>query len=328
MPKKRILTWLQATASHFHIGNYFGAVKPLFEMAEVNPDADVFLFLANMHSFTKLHDGDAIRNNSINTLKLYLAAGADPERFMIYNPADIPGHVQLGRVLTCLTHMWHMERMHAFKDKVQKWKANEASVGLFSYPILMAADILLYDATIIPVGKDQKQHVEYARDIAQKFNNQFGETFTLPEPYIKPWVWTIPGIDGRKMSKSYKNDIGILDDEKTVLKKVKQISTDAKAIEEPKNPDECNVYNIMRLLLTTEENQIMRQKYEAGWLSYKYAKDFLYEKLLAFSQPIQKRYQQISDQEIKDLLTKNAIKVSQMAEKKIEDVYQKVGFRL
>jgi len=328
MTKKRILTWLQATARHFHIWNYFGAIKPLFELAKENPDADVFLFLANMHSFTTLHDWEAIRNNSLDVLKLYIAAWADVDRFMIYNPADIAGHVQLWRVLTCLTHMWHMERMHAFKDKVQKWKANEASVGLFSYPILMAADILLYDSTIIPVWKDQKQHVEYARDIAQKFNNQFWETFTLPEAYIKKWVWSIPGIDWRKMSKSYKNDISMLDDEKNLLKKVKQISTDTKGVEEPKNPDECNVYNIMRHFLTVEEDNDMRKKYTWWWLSYKYVKDVLYEKLLEFLQPIQKSYKQISDKEIKNLLAKNAIRAKAIAERKIEDVYKKVWFSL
>jgi len=279
-----------------------------------------------MHSYTKIHDGDILRQNSINVIKLFLAAGADHKRFLIYNPADIPGHVQLWRVLTCLTHMWFMERMHAYKDAVQKGKANETSIWTFCYPILMAADILLYDAHFIPVGKDQKQHVEYARDIAQKFNKQYWETFVLPESLVQKNVGTIPGIDGRKMSKSYKNDIGMLDDPKIILKKVKQISTNTIGVNEPKNPDECNVYNMMRLFLSENENKEMRSKYESGGLSYKYVKDILYEKLIDFISPIQKRYSEINDNEIIQLLKTNSKKANTIAEAKIKDIYQKVWF--
>jgi tryptophanyl-tRNA synthetase len=188
----------------------------------------------------------------------------------------------------------------------------------------MAADILLYDADLVPVGKDQKQHVEYARDIAAKFNRQFGETFTLPEPFIPAEVATITGLDGRKMSKSYNNYIGLLDDEKTLSKKVKQISTDMKTVEEPKNPDECNVYNIGKFFLTPEEDQARRTKYLAGGYSYKEAKDYAFEKMRAYLQPIQENYRSISDEEIIALLAKNKEKVSGISEKKIQDVYKKV----
>jgi tryptophanyl-tRNA synthetase len=188
----------------------------------------------------------------------------------------------------------------------------------------MAADILLYDADLVPVGKDQKQHVEYARDIGAKFNRQFGETFTLPEPFIPAEVATISGLDGRKMSKSYNNYIGLLDDEKTLLKKVKQISTDMKTVEEPKNPDECNVYNIGKFFLTPEENEARRAKYLAGGYSYKEAKEYAFEKMRAYLKPIQENYVQISDEEMIAVLQRGKDAVTPLAEKKIQDVYKKI----
>ncbi|MCX6823716.1 MAG: tryptophan--tRNA ligase [candidate division SR1 bacterium] len=324
----RILTGVKPTDSQIHIGNYFGAIKPMMQLAEKFKDAEIFLFLANMHGFTYVHDGKEIKQNSLNVLKLYAACGVDMKRFIIYNPAEIPGHAQLNWVLTCLTHMGFMERMHSYKEALDKGNAKNISVGTFCYPILMAADILLYDTDIVPVGKDQKQHVEYARDIAIKFNAAYGETFKIPDVYTQEDVGLILGIDGRKMSKSYNNYIGLLDDEKTILKRVKQIPTSTQTVEEPKNPDECNVYKICKLFLTPEEDEILRKRYQAGGLSYKDAKDYLYEKIIAFVQPIQKKYAEISDQEIIDLVKKNTQKVNELAQKKIENVYKKVGFTL
>ena len=192
----------------------------------------------------------------------------------------------------------------------------------------MAADILLYDADIVPVGKDQKQHVEYARDIAMKFNNAFGETFKVPDVYIQSEVATIIGVDGRKMSKSYNNYIWLLDDEKIILKRVKQIPTSTQTVDEPKDPDQCNVYKLCKLFLTKEEDEALRKRYEIWGLSYKDAKDQLYEKIIAFVKPIQEKYKKISDKEIIDLLKKNAKKVNELAKKKIEEVYKKVWFTL
>jgi tryptophanyl-tRNA synthetase len=188
----------------------------------------------------------------------------------------------------------------------------------------MAADILLYDADLVPVGKDQKQHVEYARDIAAKFNRMFGETFTLPEPFITAEVATIIGLDGRKMSKSYNNYIGLLDDEKTLLKKVKQISTDMKTVEEPKNPDECNVYNIGKFFLTPEEDKARRAKYLAGGYSYKEAKEYAFEKMRNYLQPLQEKYRAITDAEIITLLEHNKHTINELSEKKIQEVYKKI----
>lgn len=218
--------------------------------------------------------------------------------------------------------------MHSFKDAVAKGKENELSVGTFGYPILQAADILLYDADIVPVGKDQQQHVEFARDIANKFNHQFGETFVVPNFAIKEDVAVVPGIDGRKMSKSYKNFIGLLDDEKTLNKKVKQISTATLAVDDPKDPDECNVYNILKLFLDEQEDVALRDKYQAGGLSYKYAKEYLYEKLLAFLAPLQTKYKEISDSDVIDLLTRNVGRANAIASTKINEVYEKIGFTL
>jgi len=300
----------------------------MIELANQFKDAEIFLFLAIMHSFNSVQDPVTLKKNAINIIKLYAACGADLSRFMIFNPADVPGHAQLNWVLTCITNMWFMERMHSYKEALDKWKAKEINVGVFCYPILMAADILLYDTDIVPVWKDQKQHVEYARDIAMKFNNAFGETFKVPEPHIKADVGLIMGIDGRKMSKSYNNYIWLLDDEKTILKRVKQIPTSTQTVEEPKNPDECNVYKICKLFLNPEEDETLRKRYEAGGLSYKDVKDYLYEKIIAFVQPIQKKYAEISDKEITDLLKKNAKKVNELAQKKIEEVYKKIGFTL
>jgi tryptophanyl-tRNA synthetase len=277
-----------------------------------------------MHGLTQIHDPATLKTRSITILKLYKALGIDTEKVYIYNPADIPGHAQLNRVLSCITIMGTMERMHSYKDALAHGKTGEIGVGTFCYPILMAADILLYDADLVPVGKDQKQHVEYARDIAGKFNRTFGETFTLPEPFIPEEVATIIGLDGRKMSKSYNNYIGLLDDEKTLLKKVKQISTDMKTVEESKNPDECNVYNIGKFFLTPAEDEARRAKYLAGGYSYKEAKEYAFEKMRAYLKPVQEKYKATSDEEIINLLATNKAKVSAIAEKKIQDVYQKI----
>lgn len=218
--------------------------------------------------------------------------------------------------------------MHAYKDSIAKGKAGEISVGVFTYPILMAADILLYDADVVPVGKDQKQHVEYARDIAEKFNKLFGETFKLPMPKIEESVATVPGVDGRKMSKSYNNYIGLMDDEKTVLKKVKLISTDTKGVDEPKNPDESQLYQIMKLFLTPEEDTKIRDDFLKGGRGYGSLKEELHEKIMNFLRPIQERYKQISDDDVRKILDESTKHAQKIAEAKIADVYKKVGFIL
>ena len=325
---KRILTGIKPTGDQIHFGNYFGAMKPFLNLTKQEEDSEFFLFLANMHGFTQTQEAETLKKRSLMILKLYLACGMDPKKVHIYNPADIPGHAQLNRVFTCLTNIGTMERMHSYKDAVEKGLLEDFGMGTFCYPILMAADILLYDADYVPIGKDQKQHLEYARDIAEKFNRMYGETFKVPEPLIQESVALIPGIDGRKMSKSYNNYIGLLDDEKTVLKKVKQISTDTKTVEESKNPDECNLYLIGRNFLTPEEDQERREKFLAGGYSYKEAKDFVYERCVAFLIPLQQKYQEISDEEVFAMLKESKAAITPIAEKKVQEVYQRIGFSL
>jgi len=287
---------------------------------------DMFIFIPNQHALTAFHDGEAIKKNTINVVKAYLAAGLDASKVHIYNQSDIPGHVQLYWVLSCITNMWFMKRMHVYKASVDQWTQDDISVGTFNYPILMAADIILYDAHLVPVGKDQKQHVEYARDIAGKFNHMFGDTFILPESMIQKEVATVPGIDGRKMSKSYNNYIGMFDDTATILKKVKRIPTWAFAIEDPKDPDACNVYNIFKLFLNKEEDIVLRKRYTDGGLSYKVIKHELAAYISDFLAPIQEAYATISDEQVKNILAAGAKHVEKISEKKIADVYTKVGF--
>jgi len=328
--KKRILTWLTPSADQLHLWNYFGALKPMLDLEkELWSDGEFFLFLSNMHALTKSnYDPWLVKSNSMTLLKLYIACGFSPDKFFIYKQSDIPAHAQLTWILMCMTHLGFMERMHAYKDALSKGKSWDLSLWTLCYPLLMAIDILLYDTHLVPVGKDQKQHVEFARDAAQKFNHQFGDVFVLPEPYIHESVATIIWTDGRKMSKSYNNFIGLLDDEKTILKKIKKIPTSNLTIDEVKNPDQCHVYMLTKLFLSDLENQVLRKRYLAGGLSFSLAKDILYEKLIAFVQPIQEKFRSIDDADIIQLLSKNALIANEIAEKKLKKIYELVWFVL
>lgn len=221
------------------------------------------MFVANIHALTEFHDAAGIRKNTFTAVKTYLACGLDENKVHIYNQSDIASHTELMWVLACVTNIGFMKRMHVYKAAQDLGKEDDLSVGTFNYPVLMAADILLYDPHLVPVGKDQKQHVEYARDIAAKFNHLFGETFILPEPYIQETVATVPGIDGRKMSKSYNNYIGLFDDAEIVRKKVARIPTDAIPVADPKNPDTCNIFALYKLFLSEDEQTLLRNRYLA-----------------------------------------------------------------
>ncbi len=322
--KKRVLTWVKPTSDVIHLGNYFGAIKQILNWQKEG--LDIILFVADMHATTTLHSWEILRKNIIGLVKSYLASWVDPQKTLIFKQSDVPGHVQLGWVLASITTLGYMKRMHAYKDALQKWKADETTMGTFNYPILMASDILLYDPDYVPVGKDQKQHLEFTRDIAEKFNSIYGETFKLPQPWIDKNVATIPWIDGRKMSKSYNNFISLLEDEDDLLKKVRRIPTSPIPIDEPKNPDECNVFNMLKHFLAPEEEKSLRQRYEQWWLAYKEVKDMLYERLREFLAPIKKAYHSISEQEVKKILDEGAKVANEMASKKIKDVYFKVGY--
>lgn len=325
--KKRVLTGIKPTGDQLHLGNYFWAMEPMIRFAN-EKSYEIFMFVANLHALTEFHDPEKIRQNTITAVKTYLACGLDPDAVHIYNQSDISAHAELMWVLACITNLGFMKRMHAYKAAVDLGKEDEISVGTFNYPVLMAADILLYSPDLVPVGKDQKQHVEYARDIAQKFNHQFGETFHLPEPYIQESVATVPGIDGRKMSKSYNNYIWLFDDPETIRKKVARIPTAAIPVADPKDPDTCNVFAIYKLFLDAEAENELRARYLAGGVSYKDLKAELSECIIWFTQPIVARYAQITDAKVLALLEKWKQAVANVAREKIQDVYTKVWFAL
>jgi tryptophanyl-tRNA synthetase len=326
MAIRRFLTGIKPTWD-IHLGNYLWAIKQMIQFQDM-PDTKLFMFIPNQHSLTALHDPKLIRQYTTNAIKSYLACGLDPDKSLIYLQSDVPAHAQVFWVLSCITNMGFMKRMHSYKDAVAKGVEEDLTVGTFNYPILMAVDILLYDTDFVPVWKDQKQHVEYARDIAHKFNTMFGKTFKLPEPYILADIATVPWLDGRKMSKSYNNYIALTDSDTILHKKVQKIETDTIPLGTPKNPDECNVYNIMKYFIDAGTDASLRQKYLTGNYTYKEIKALCYESISTFLKPIQNKLTQISDSDIQSILDKWAQQARWYADAKCAEVYHKVGFGL
>jgi len=267
----RILSGIQPSGQ-LHLGNYFGSMKPNLEY--VGKGEMSFYMIVDLHALTTLQDPKKLRDFRQSALLDLLACGFDPDKAVLFFQSDVPEHTQLSWILSTVTPMGLLERAVSYKDKIQKGVS--ASVGLFTYPVLMAADILLYDATIVPVGKDQKQHVEMARDIASKFNHIYGDTFVLPEPSIRQDVAVIPGTDGQKMSKSYGNTIPLFGPEKAIQKAIMGIVTDSKDVEEPKDPETCTVFQIHRSFLSTDEASALADTYRAGGLGYGDAKKLLF----------------------------------------------------
>jgi len=272
----RVLSGIQPSGS-LHIGNYFAMMKPMIELQN---SSELFCFIVNYHAMTSLHDGAELQKNTINAAMDFLALGLDPEKCYFWVQSDVPEVMELSWILSCHTSMGLLERSHSFKDKVARGLV--PNVGLYTYPILMAADILLYDANIVPVGKDQKQHIEITRDIAGSFNNTYGDIFVIPEGKIEDDVATIPGIDGQKMSKSYGNTLDIFEDEKSLKKKVMKIVTDSAAVEDPKNPDTCNVFAIYKLFATQGQLNDMKELYLKGGTGYGQVKKDLLEILTEY----------------------------------------------
>jgi tryptophanyl-tRNA synthetase len=288
---------------------------------------EVTLFIADLHACTKILDRDLTKLplRTLNTIKLYIACGMDPEKIFMFKQSDVPAHAELTWVFNCFTHVGFMQRMHVYKDAVANKKEHLLSVGSMNYPILMAADILLYDPDLIPVGQDNKQHIEYMRDMVAKIHHKLGrnDLFSLPDAYIQKGIAEVPGLDGRKMSKSYDNYLGLLDSPEILLKKVKKIKTSDGLPMDSKDPDVCCVYAILRLFLDSEEDMIIRKRYAEG-ISYKELKDMTYEKLIAFALPIQEKFAMIDDAYVLDLLAQNAIKANEIAHKKIDLVYRAI----
>jgi tryptophanyl-tRNA synthetase len=268
---KRILSGIQPSGK-LHIGNYFGMMQPMIRHMQ---SSDLYVFIVDLHALTSVQDRDRLRQGTLEAAADFLALGLDPDRCIFWVQSDVPEVCELTWLLSVLTPMGLLERCHAFKDKVAK--NIPASHGLFSYPVLMAADILLYQAQVVPVGKDQKQHVEVARDIAIRFNNLYGDTFVVPEPEINETTALVPGLDGQKMSKSYDNTIPIFLDEKSLRKRVMAIQTDATPVEAPKDPDKCNLYALLKLFAPPEKMSEVHGLYVNGGAAYGYLKQDLFE---------------------------------------------------
>ena len=272
----RILTGIQSTGRP-HLGNLLGAILPAIELSK-NPANDSLYFIADLHSLTTVRDADTLRANTYAVAAAWLACGFDTEKNLFYRQSDVPQVTELTWYLSCFTPYPMLANAHSFKDKSDK--LSDVNAGLFTYPVLMAADILLYDADIVPVGKDQVQHLEIARDIASAFNHRYGETLVLPQARVDEQLMTIPGTDGAKMSKSYGNTIDIFAPEKELLKTIKTIISDSTPLEAPKDPDADTTFKLYSLLATADETAAMRRSYEAGGYGYGHAKKELYELII------------------------------------------------
>lgn len=318
-----ILTWIKPTADQIHLGNYFGAVKPILELQKNNK---IFFMIADLHALITIHEKNAIWKSSAKQAKIYIAAWLDFKNWILFRQHKVPQHAELNRVLSCMTGFGQLRRMHAFKDAVANKKQDNISAWVFNYPTLMAADILLYDAELVPVWIDQKQHVEHTKDIAQRFNWIYWNILTIPKELINSDIAKIPWIDGRKMSKSYDNFIWILDEDDTILKRTKSVISDTIAMWTPKNPDECTIYNMLKHLIDEDENWKIRQDYQTWNFSFKNMKELLYEKMVAFIAPIRQRYNEITDEEVEKILEENENKARQIAEMKIKEIYKAIWF--
>ena len=320
----RILTGIQSTGTP-HLGNILGAIEPAIALAS-DPANESYLFIADMHSLTQIRDGNELRENTYSTAATWLAFGIDPNKTVFYRQSDVPEVAELMWYLLCFFPFTRMELAHSFKDK--KDRLQDVNGGLFTYPMLMAADILLYDAEIVPVGKDQEQHIEMTRDVASRFHAVNGETFVLPEAKINEDTKLIPGTDGEKMSKSRNNFIDIFLPEKQLKKQINTIVTDSKELEDSKDPDTCNVFALYRLLANPEETEVMAVKYRTGGFGYGHAKAALLEKILTrFAEPRQ-RYEHLMNNrsEIDAALKLGAEKARKTACEVLMRVRAKVGY--
>ncbi len=284
----RILSGIQPSGK-LHLGNYFGMMRPALELQE---QGDAFLFIADYHAMTTVEDPEVLRSASRDVALDFLACGLDPSRTAFYRQSDVPEVTELMWLLSVVTPMGLLERCHSFKDKTSRGIA--ASHALFAYPVLMAADILSVNANVVPVGKDQKQHLEVTRDIAGKFNQRYGEVFTIPEPRIVEQVAVVPGVDGQKMSKSYNNTIEIFGAPKAVKSTIMRIVTDSKTVEEAKDPETCNVFQLYRLFATAEETADLAGRYRAGGMGYGQAKKELHAKFEDHFGPLRMKREELA----------------------------------
>ncbi len=318
---KRVLSGIQPSGQ-LHIGNYFGMMKTMIANME---SSDLFVFIVDLHALTTVHDRDKLRQGTLEAAADFLALGLDPDRCTFWVQSDVPEVCELMWVLSTLTPMGLLERCHSYKDKIAK--GISPSHGLFAYPVLMAADILLYQADVVPVGKDQKQHLEVARDIAIKFNNTYGETFVVPEPAISTETAIVPGLDGQKMSKSYGNTIPIFLDDKPLRKKVMAIQTDATPVEDPKDPDKCNLFALLKLFAPEDKLKEVHDLYVNGGAAYGYIKQDLFELIRDyFADARLKKKELLANQDyLREVLDKGADKARAKAATTLDLVRDRIG---
>jgi tryptophanyl-tRNA synthetase len=320
---KRILTGIQPSGI-LHIGNYFGAIRPILDLQE---RGEVYLFLADLHALTSLQDPAKLREYSFSAALDLLACGLDVERSVFWRQSDIPEHSELMWILSTVTPMGLLERAVAYKDKVSRGLSPNA--GLFTYPVLQAADILLYDADVVPVGKDQKQHLEITRDVAVKINETYGETFKLPEPDIQEDVATVPGLDGQKMSKSYGNTIDIFMEQKALRKRVMSIKTDSTPLEEPKDPEGSKVVELYRLFASPADVERMKEDHLKGGIGYGEFKQRLFDAIWEYFAPMRERRADLLQDpaQVEEELRRGAERAREVALRTMDRVRRAVGLR-
>ena len=319
--KKRILSGIQPSG-RLHLGNYFGMMK---RMIEYQDKEDLFCFLVNYHALTTISNGNKLRKETLSAAMDFLALGIDPEKSYFWVQSDIPEVTELTWILSNVTPLGLLERCHSYKDKVAR--GISPSHGLFAYPVLMAADILIFQSNIVPVGKDQKQHVEVARDIAIKFNNTYGDTFVIPEEEIQQDLATVPGLDGQKMAKSYDNTVEIFADEKTMKQKVMSIVTDSTPVDQPKNPETCNLFAIYKLFANEDQVKELDDKYRNKPLKYSEIKKELFGMIweyFAQARQERKKYEN-SPGDVINILKKGAGKARKIACNTLQQVLKAVG---
>jgi tryptophanyl-tRNA synthetase len=320
----RILTGIQSTGTP-HLGNILGAIAPAIEMAH-DPNNDSFLFIADLHSMTQIKDGEELRNNTYSAAATWLAFGLDTSKTVFYRQSDVPETAELSWYLSCYYPYQRLTLAHSFKDKADRLA--DVNAGLFVYPMLMAADILLYDIDYVPVGKDQLQHLEMTRDVASRFNHQKGETFVIPKGLIQEETKLVPGRDGQKMSKSRDNIINIFLPEKQLKKQVNQIVTDSTPLEDPKNPDICNAFAIYKLLASSEQVEKMRKKYTEGGYGFGHVKRDILELILDKYQKQRSLYSHYMENkdELDKVLNEGAKKARLTAVEVLNRVREKSGY--
>jgi tryptophanyl-tRNA synthetase len=318
--KKRILSGVQPSGK-LHLGNYFGAIKQHIALQD---EAECFYFIADYHALTTIQNPTEMRENVRDVALAYLALGLDPEKAVFFRQSDVPEVTELTWILSTVTNMGLLERAVSYKEKIDK--GIEASVGLFTYPMLMASDILIYRSHLVPVGKDQVQHIEMTQDIAGRFNRTYDDVFPIPN-YRLDKESKVPGTDGQKMSKSYGNTIEIFAEGKPLLKTIREIKTDSIPVAEPKDPDKSNLFTLYSLFATEEEKVALAARYRAGGMGYSVAKDLLYEKIESTFAPARQRRKELAQDPayVESILRKGALRARAEAQQTLALVREAVG---